>query len=149
MKEYWVKKERVPAQLVDSLNYTALARCMTALDFTKQRFISKWISNITPNGKNMIRWENQYKGNCPFCNDKDEDNQHILECKDENAKEKWNEALSKLLKKFKRLDTCRYLKRALKKELMAWKLDKQPQLSESYPEKLREVIIKQREIGWR
>ena len=116
MKKYWVGKEQVLEDLIENINYKALSKCMKASDFTKRRFITKWASNINANGYNMIKWNKRHKGNCPFCSDDKEDNNHILLCQHKDATTIWKTTVKKLLKQLNKLDTCWYIKADLKRE---------------------------------
>ena len=91
----------------------------------------------------------RHKGNCPYCNHNDEDNEHILLCPHNSTVDKWNIILDNFIKKLEQLDTCWYVKVAIKKELQAWRRNRILPNTNKYPTELEEAIHEQRQIGWR
>ena len=148
-KRYWIEKGRASEDMIETINFKALDRCMNALPFGMKRFVSKWTTNINPNGKNIHRWNMRFKGNCPFCNHNKEDNLHILTCPHEKACKVWKQAIKKIIKKLKRLDTCRFVLNAIKKELNAGRMNSTLPSLQRYPKELERAIRDQRKLGWK
>ena len=105
--------------MIEEIDYEALGGCMPALDITRRIFVSKWTSNTNANAKNMVEWDKQHKGSCPYYHEPKENNDLILLCQHQRAKKPWNDNMKKHRKQLNKLDTCWYVKLAIRKELKA------------------------------
>jgi hypothetical protein len=115
---------------------------MKSMTLTQRRFVTKWTSNNMGTGKKMVQWNYRHKGNCPYCFDENEDVQHLLECRDPQAKRLWNEKLWDYITQLHKIHTCTKAIVAIMKELQAWR-DNSPFPSHvSLPETLNTAITK-------
>ena len=70
-----------------------------------RRFMAKWTTGMIPVGRQMKRWKLRHHGCCPFCNEDDEDTNHVLECRADMAIECWDEEQWNLIKGLYKIDT--------------------------------------------
>ena len=149
MSKYWVDKNRLSKTTQDLIDMPSMASAHKSMSCTTRRFSAKWSCECLATGKNMVRWKEHHKGNCPYCLEEMEDTRHILLCQHIDALNIWNEAMEEWIKKLRKLDTCSYLIRALKLELTSWKTGTAPPAINMLPSGLQRAIKEQRLIGWK
>ena len=97
----------------------------------------------------MERWKLRCSGNCPFSDSPEEHTTHILQCNQEKPTIAWKQALADWKKKLTTQKTSTYLLRAIIFELKAWRSGTTLPTVEHYDRQLQEVILEQRQIGWK
>ena len=145
----WIKQGRFTHDDTNTIDWVEQQKAMKLSTATRKRFISKWVSEYAPTGKNMKRWKLRFKSNCPFCLYEDEDTNHILTCPHQDAERIWNEALWKLLETLAKFGTDVTLLFLLQQELFAWR-GYNPYLAIKLPyNDADRVIVLQQNLGWR
>ena len=97
----------------------------------------------------MKRWKERFKSNCPFCLHEDEDTHHILTCHHADASHRWNESLKQWEISMAKIDTCKHVMIAIKRELAAWRHESSHPDISLLPRRLQCAIHEQRNIGWK
>ena len=147
--EYWIQKKRYDKEDMDTIDWMVQEQAFSSEKSTRQRKLSKWISGWLGTGKNMRRWNLRYKGNCPFCNQPDEDTLHILQCKSESQTTAWKTCVSELDATLIKQKTCYSLRKVIIVELRAWRNNTNAPPWHNVDHQLKAVIMEQRRIGWR
>ena len=62
----------------------------------QQRWISKWNSGICGVGIYLQQWKEQNHAQCPRCRTEEEDVQHVLHCKHEDAISLWSTGVAEI-----------------------------------------------------
>ena len=117
------------------------------LSISMRRFAAKWSSKTLATKQNMVRWNQQFKGNCPFCLEEDKTTTHIVQCQHVHAYDAWNKGLLQLIKKLNKLKTCWKLMIAIRSKLNAWKKGEITS-AHMFPRLIQEAIFEQRSLGW-
>ena len=122
-------------------------RTMSISTSTWRKFISKWVSEFIPTGKNLQRWRLRAHGNCPFCLEESETTDHILSCQHSDATMFWNQHLYTYIIALSNLGFPLDVLIPLKRELDAWRNNMTPPCLETYPMGVRAIIQGQRTLG--
>ena len=149
LMDHWIEIGRFRRDQIDDIDWIGQERAISRATSGRQIFITKWVNNWMPVGRKMQQWGLRHHGQCPFCLKEKEDINHLLRCRHQEAKHIWEEALWKFLEAMGKIGTCITALFALKQELMYWNRDIEPPDAKDLPAGLREVILAQRDLGWR
>ena len=147
---YWQQKSRYNWSNLHLIAWPSLAKASKLCRRSRQHFTAKWAANTLGTGKNIKRWQWRPNGFCPFCQKVEEDTTHILLCKDDISISEWAKLCKEFLKRLKKIDTCPNAIIAIQRNLLNWRLSRQPGARDYLsPPDLREVLQQQHKIGWR
>jgi hypothetical protein len=147
-QSYWIQKRVLTQQTAPLIYYDAIGRASTLSNLSTKIFISKWASGHLGTGKVVVRNKYRMDGSCPFCLHPQEDTTHIMDCQHDEALNNWKKHLLCLVLKMHKLHFPNGLTIAIKRELNAWRLRRNPPILSLYPEPTRSMIAAQRLIGW-
>ena len=93
---------------------------------------------------------NKYRmdGSCPFCLQPQEDTAHAMDCQHDETLNNWKKHLLRLVLHLHKIQFPNGLIIAIKRELNAWRLRRNPPVLSLYHEPIRSMITDQRTIGW-
>ena len=74
-------------------------------------------------GRQMMRRKDWSKDNCPVCGAPDEDNRHVVKCRDDRSRETWKKALKALEDWMKEADTHPSIRKHILRLLETWVAD--------------------------
>ena len=97
----------------------------------------------------MKRWALRHHGYCPFCEEEDEDVEHIIKCLHEDATRINHDALWELTKELIKIGTCPCAVREIRNEIEAWRNNLLLPTLSNMNESLQDTILAQRKIGWK
>ena len=75
---------------IKNINWKICRRVYKKLTFSKQKRLAKHNADQFATGVNMVRWKFKEKDTCSRYNQKGEDKDHMLTCKDKRAEEQFN-----------------------------------------------------------
>jgi hypothetical protein len=144
--EYWSSKNRFGSCNTDAIDWESMGMAMAASTRTRQHWVSKTISGFCSTGKTMKRRKERPTDECPRCGEP-EDTCHVWRCNHE-TQDLWNKALERLSEWLSSNSTPPEIRMAIIQGLNQWRRDERSEWS-SYPEWLRNIILKQSSCGWR
>lgn len=140
-REYWAKKLDIDIDDLKKVEWTALGNARRGFPPNKAKWVTKFLSENLPTGKNMVKWGHRDSSKCPFCNQDDEDAEHVLRCQHADVRSQWDTALDKLALDLDKLSTAPTLRHAIITNLRTWSRGYEPQ-------QLHGIADAQFDIGW-
>jgi hypothetical protein len=119
-KQYWLTKESISEQVIQSTNWEAIGKAMTELPRTRRVFLSKHVVGMCGVGKFMVRWKQRDSAACPRCGEF-EDAPHVWICKAASTYPLWDKALQDLEDWMTTVDTDPDIQSAILHYLRAWR----------------------------
>ena len=147
--DYWMEKKRFTRDQIEHIDWQNQERAIKLVSLSRRRFVSKWAMNYVATGKNLKRWKMRHHSYCPFCEEEDEDVHHILHCTHDEAQRIFHSTLWTLMETLMKIGTCTRAVMAIRNEIIAWRNDSTYPDTEDLGCDLAEVILAQRDLGWR
>ena len=150
LMEYWLKRNRFKKTDITKIDWEAQEVACQKEYTGIRRFIAKWATGMLAVGKQMERWKMRHTGNCPFCNEEDEDTNHILSCQSPMAIELWEETQWAWIVEMYKRDSNPCMIMPIVRELDTLKYPQRnwPDIS-GIPPLIKAAIEAQRKIGWK
>ena len=147
LQQYWEKKKNIGELSIEHVDWKHLEK--SSKTYKKGRWLAKFVSGICGVGSMLLLWKHQNHSSCPRCGENDEDTQHVLQCEQPAAKDKWKEAIEDLRVWMEAQEAAPDLSNAICKGLDNWK-NNNPTLTRMYSfnPAIREAMIEQEGIGW-
>ncbi len=145
-KSYWMQKDNVSYETIDSINWGAIKTAMKESKRGKRIFISKHTSGMCGVGRFMKRWKLHQDYSCPRCG-LPEDSAHVWACHGEGADNIWETALNNLEGWFNLLDTDPDLQHLVLQHLQSWRDDTGLRPYTNFM--LEGIVQSQSRVGWR
>ena len=138
------------------INWNAIERTGKSLAQHRQIWLTKHISRYNAVGRQMLQRKEWNNSNCPRCNQKDEDSDHVITCPCKDASNKFSDLTLELIKKLENIKTCPIIIESITMTLFDGKkglfLKHLPPPTDDMDNKVYKIIQKaakeQDEIGW-
>ena len=124
--KYWQDKDKFDNNVITTINWEVVGEAYSRLQLSKCRRTVKMTSGHFSCGKKMKLWKFQDHSKCPCCDQRDEDFNHTLQCRDTRATKTWRQSLSKLKVELNGVDTQPELVQLLVENIDAWRRRRDP-----------------------
>jgi hypothetical protein len=145
-KSYWAKKDDIPEEVVDSIDWDMIKAAMSESKRPRRIFISKHASGMCGVGRFMKRWKWRQDDSCPRCGHP-EDSAHVWLCHGEGADDVWETALNNLEAWFNIRQTDPDIQNIILSYLKNWR--EEVSLGTANIFLFDDLILRQSRIGWR
>jgi hypothetical protein len=147
--QLWSVQLEVPLDDIKNVDWEAGGAAFKQLQFAQQRKIVKFATNQCATGSIMERWGKWSHSACPRCGTPEENNTHVIKCKDPRAKTQWTTSMVKIDTWLATHDTCPLLRTQILKGLKS--IRSSSPIVTSIPSdthKCRLGIMHQANLGW-
>ena len=136
-KEYWEK-----------IDWNSMEKAMINSTIARRLWFSKFVTNNCAVGTTMLKRKKRDSDECPRCGKVHEDNIHVIQCDDTQAKETWSEATISLLDYMYKLKTHDDVIQSITSCMTAWRDQRELPEFNDYSYDLQQALREQTEIGW-
>jgi hypothetical protein len=146
--DYWEKKGKFEQGSYLDVDWQATGQAMKAVSIARRHWVSKHSSGHCGTSKMMKRWHQRTSDLCPRCNTEVEDATHVWLCQEPRASTVWVQSINNLRVWLQNQKTDPGIINVLCAKLLAWQSGSTETISVANVDGLREVVLKQDEIGW-
>ena len=147
LRQYWEARKNIGELSAEHVDWKHLEKSSTS--YKKGKWLAKFVSGICGVGSMLMLWKHQNHSSCPRCGEDNEDTQHVIQCGQPAAIDKWKGAIEDLRIWMENQDAAPDLSNAICKGLDNWKNGKPPTTRMySFNRAIREAMVEQGGIGW-
>ena len=118
--QWWIEKDRITPESEILIDWHLSKAVMQKAPRTIKTFITKWVTNQLPVGVLQVIRNFQSSATCLRCGYEYEDNRHILDCPQDEARSLWNQSIRSFDQWLQKIGTDPNIIRAFSLSINKW-----------------------------